>query len=402
MGVKMKPTKILWQLISSLLEVPVMLWDGKKESLIQFEENNCLLPAVQTLLTADALELFCTSMKKHCLYELQDLLGLRLLLFLYEDQVMIMGPFVEKQWDDTEGSILLAKRNLSATYFIPYKMYYCGYSVVEMQTAQHTILTTIQVLTPDLPVYKNQILSGFKSETIPPDVYEEPLGFDLAVRRYQAENKFISMIQKGKPQAAQDAFAMLGHMLAGLSFPYRDAKYFIANFSIIRTLARKAAERAGVHPAVVDAVSQDYARKAYTARSQKEVELLQNQMIQEFSEAVQTVLLEKYSPVVHKAVNYIKLHLGNPLPLEEIAKAANITPNYLSHAFKRETGSSVLRYIAEKRCEKAAELLHSSTLTVQDISMLVGYSDNNYFVKVFKSQYHMTPTAYRKSRQVVV
>lgn len=377
-----------------------MLWDGKKESLVQFEEKNCLLSAIQTLLTADALELFCTSMKKYSLYELQDMLGLRLLLFLYEDQVMIMGPFVEQQWDETEASTLLAKRNLSATYLIPYKIYYCSYSVVEMQAAQHTILTTIQVLTPDLPVYKHQILSGFKSEAISPEIQDEPLNFDLAMKRYHAENEFMRKIQKGNPQAALEAYAMLIPMSAGLSLPYSDTKSFITSISIVRTLARKAAEGAGVHPAVVDAISQNYARKAYAARSQKEVNLLQTQMIQEFSEAVQTVLQEQYSPVVHKAVNYINLHLSSPLPLEEIAKAANITPNYLSHAFKRETGSSVLKYITEKRCKKAALLLRTSTLTVQDISLHVGYPDNNYFVKVFKSQYHMSPTAYRKSRQV--
>ena len=40
-------------------------------------------------------------------------------------------------------------------------------------------------------------------------------------------------------------------------------------------------------------------------------------------------------------------------------------------------------------------MLTGSDASVQQISAYVGYLDNNYFVKVFKKQYGMTPTEYR-------
>lgn len=84
-----------------------------------------------------------------------------------------------------------------------------------------------------------------------------------------------------------------------------------------------------------------------------------------------------------------------PLRLNTIADAVNVSSGYLSHLFKEETGLAVTAYIAKKRCEQAAELLITTELPVQDISAYVGYLDNNYFVKVFRSQYHMTPSQYR-------
>lgn len=68
----------------------------------------------------------------------------------------------------------------------------------------------------------------------------------------------------------------------------------------------------------------------------------------------------------------------------------------LSKKFKKETGLTFGSYIAKKRCEKAALLLKETALQVQEISNYVGYPDNNYFIKVFKKMYNMTPSEYRK------
>ena len=45
---------------------------------------------------------------------------------------------------------------------------------------------------------------------------------------------------------------------------------------------------------------------------------------------------------------------------------------------------TISQYLTIERCKKAAELLSSSEYQIQEISSFVGYSDNNYFVKVFR------------------
>ena len=56
---------------------------------------------------------------------------------------------------------------------------------------------------------------------------------------------------------------------------------------------------------------------------------------------------------------------------------------------------TITQFISQLRCTQAAELLAENRLSIQEISAYVGYIDNNYFVKVFKKQYGMTPSEYR-------
>ena len=65
--------------------------------------------------------------------------------------------------------------------------------------------------------------------------------------------------------------------------------------------------------------------------------------------------------------------------------------------YKWFTEEEMTEYIALLRCKKAANLLKKTNLPIQEISSYVGYSDNNYFAKVFKKNYDMTPTEFRKA-----
>lgn len=82
--------------------------------------------------------------------------------------------------------------------------------------------------------------------------------------------------------------------------------------------------------------------------------------------------------------------------MKRLAALANCTSNHLGRQFKAETGLTIAQYLAKERCHKAAELLAHTDLPVQDISAHVGYLDNNYFAKIFKSCIGDTPTAYRR------
>ena len=99
-------------------------------------------------------------------------------------------------------------------------------------------------------------------------------------------------------------------------------------------------------------------------------------------------------------MEYINLHLGDHISNDDLAANASMSISHLSKVFKKETGGTMTEYIALMRCKKAAGLLKKTDLPVQEISSYVGYSDNNYFVKVFKKIYDLTPSEYRKTRIV--
>lgn len=68
---------------------------------------------------------------------------------------------------------------------------------------------------------------------------------------------------------------------------------------------------------------------------------------------------------------------------------------YIMKLFKRKYGMSLYEYVQKVRMNKARELLKNSGINIQDISNMVGYSNNNYFSKAFKNFYHISPTEYR-------
>lgn len=127
----------------------------------------------------------------------------------------------------------------------------------------------------------------------------------------------------------------------------------------------------------------------------------------ELEEIIKTLLLQlttavadaknskKYSPVIRDIWSYITMNYTENLSLKKIASDHHISAEYMSRAFKKEVGQTITDHIAQLRTQKAAELLKTSKLSISEIAAFVGYPDSNYFVKVFKKRYGVTPSSYR-------
>lgn len=109
-----------------------------------------------------------------------------------------------------------------------------------------------------------------------------------------------------------------------------------------------------------------------------------------------TLQAKKYSPQVHSAIAYITKHLSLQLSLEEIAEHALLAPSTLTRKFKQETGMSVSRYIDELILSQAASLILEHKDSIQQISESLGFCDQFYFARKFKSRFGMSPSDYRK------
>ena len=79
-----------------------------------------------------------------------------------------------------------------------------------------------------------------------------------------------------------------------------------------------------------------------------------------------------------------------------IADAVEITPTYLSHLFKENTGESVMRYIEQRRMEKAKQLLEETSLTVNEIALQTGFTNSAVLIRTFKKLNGITPGQYRQ------
>jgi transcriptional regulator araC family len=77
------------------------------------------------------------------------------------------------------------------------------------------------------------------------------------------------------------------------------------------------------------------------------------------------------------------------LEMQKSGKESGLGSLYINNP---QASTAILRTLVRK----AALLLKETALQVQEISNYVGYPDNNYFIKVFKKMYNMTPSEYRK------
>ena len=84
--------------------------------------------------------------------------------------------------------------------------------------------------------------------------------------------------------------------------------------------------------------------------------------------------------------------------VENMARTANLSPTYLSHLFKAETGLSPLQYLKSLRMLKAKELMETTFLTVKEVMYRVGVKDKCHFARDFKKAYGMSPTQFRTYR----
>ncbi|MBP3819858.1 MAG: helix-turn-helix transcriptional regulator, partial [Butyrivibrio sp.] len=169
--------------------------------------------------------------------------------------------------------------------------------------------------------------------------------------------------------------------------------------AILKALSRKAAEESGLSVITIDEITQKYTQLSSASNNDDLQTHYQIDMIIELTKAVHNhkLSLDKYSPPIQRVLEYINLHLGDHISNEDLSKNASMSISHLSKVFKKETGETMTEYIALMRCKKAANLLKKTNLPIQEISSYVGYSDNNYFVKVFKKNYDMTPTEFRKT-----
>lgn len=107
------------------------------------------------------------------------------------------------------------------------------------------------------------------------------------------------------------------------------------------------------------------------------------------------------SPRVTLAKNYLDSNYYNTdLNLDEVADAVGLSKYHLCREFNHLYGISPGKYLANLRLQKScALLLQNRQHTIAEIASMVGFSNDNYFCKVFRKAFGTTPTQYRLQNQ---
>ncbi len=100
--------------------------------------------------------------------------------------------------------------------------------------------------------------------------------------------------------------------------------------------------------------------------------------------------------VILNAISYICEHYTEKMTVAEIAKYCYCSESTLTHFFHRYYGMSITHLIRSIRLEQARELLCDTSLSVGEVASRCGFSAQDYFASVFRRQYGINPTDYRR------
>lgn len=93
--------------------------------------------------------------------------------------------------------------------------------------------------------------------------------------------------------------------------------------------------------------------------------------------------------------HYIEDNYMYDISMQDLARHMNYSEAYFCKLFKQCFNKNFTSYLTEYRVEEAKKMLAAPTVNIKDIGRAVGYSDSNYFAKVFKRITGQSPTEYR-------
>lgn len=396
---------ILWnetiflRIIANILHIDCRCISREPEMLKSFEADCCYEKTLQPMYTAESLSFLMPNIKPFVFYEITDYLNTNLILFRFLDEVFLVGPYVKNSFSDKEMQTLLAKHRLPASVLVPLRHYYGSFPQLSYMMVSGTIMAAMRTFFPSTPEYGYRNLYGFYEPLEHEEILLESTKNYVQIQmRYEAENYFMQKITEGDVDGVELTFENMIHHFYATKDKSQMSLYSINDngFTVIRTLARKAAEKGGCPVVVIDAITQDAIQKASRIHSMAQLEKIMRTLLLDLTRAVrETRNRNRYSLNVRKAIAYIELNYTDSIRLDELSDVVGVSAEHLSRSFKKETSDTVTGYIAKLRMKKAAELLSGTGLSVSEIASYVGYSDSNYFVKVFKKHYGTTPSEYR-------
>jgi len=112
-------------------------------------------------------------------------------------------------------------------------------------------------------------------------------------------------------------------------------------------------------------------------------------------EAGRTKNLITQRGLIEQIKQHIKENRESKLGLNDIAQKFYMSPYYLSHYFKRETGFTLAQYITNQKLSMAKSLLKKG-YSVAEVALRLSYSSDSHFISVFKRNCGITPKQYVK------
>lgn len=100
-------------------------------------------------------------------------------------------------------------------------------------------------------------------------------------------------------------------------------------------------------------------------------------------------------PCVSRTISYVHNNYSNAIYIDDICDELNINKCYFCILFKKETGYTFTQFLTLMRIERSKRFLKNSSLSLMEIALNVGFSNQCYYSTTFKKITGKTPSEYR-------
>jgi AraC family transcriptional regulator len=99
---------------------------------------------------------------------------------------------------------------------------------------------------------------------------------------------------------------------------------------------------------------------------------------------------------LRQVVELVRDEFARPLTLTELAQTAGVHPSHLAQVFRQHQHCTLGEFIRQVRVEQAIQLLIDSDISLAEIALATGFSDQSHFSRIFKRVTSLTPARFRQ------
>jgi len=138
-------------------------------------------------------------------------------------------------------------------------------------------------------------------------------------------------------------------------------------------------------------------REIFEIDSLSELEIWLVEYLRSLRPVVDGILQTGSRPEILQALQYVTANMDKKIGLDDVAAHLHMNPSYFSRMFKKETGETFTDVVIRMKMDRARELLDTTAYSVGQIGDMLGYDNQSYFIKTFKSIVGVTPMEYRRA-----
>ncbi len=303
-------------------------------------------------------------------------------------------------------------------------IYYCngGYAfiAIENKSCLETLITgplrmeDDDGLSPDIPVFTTKAVNSISDiiydafsfyededkNVTQSDILSTMYGLSSDLSNIRVHLKYESELESAimlgdKSEAKEVINNLLGYIFLTDSFNFSIVKSRIIEFIV---LLSRSIIKSGANSNELFSLSSKYIKAIDSFNDIDRLSVWVTEIVYVFLDYVIDLKEVKNKDIVYKIQRYIKNNYLKKITLTEVAEHVYLSNSYLSKIIKEELGISFTEYVNKLRVTKSQELLRTTSLSLVEISNLVGFEDQSYFTKVFKKMTGISPGKYREKR----